>query len=318
MCLLKPCHTHLALVRAYSERMTATPYLRATCPEFLQLFPEQARLQQLGGGFTWTEGPVYVPGRQAVIFSDVRQNKTWRYTDAGQLAVELDPSHHQNGHCLDAQYRLIACSHGQRALLRQEDSGEWTTLVSTFEGQRLNSPNDVCLAPDGSLWFSDPTYGLDNPQEGYGGTKELPGNWVFRLTPDGHLSAPIRGRSMPNGLAFTSADTLLLADTAEDEGKVYRYHITVDGTATCQGVHFSLSPGLTDGLRIDQAGRIWSSAGDGVQVFSADGQTEIGRILLPETCANLCFGGPNGTTLYMTATSALWCIETNVSALSWV
>lgn len=288
--------------------------LQATRPEFLNLFPAGAAPEQLGSGMTWTEGPTYVPSRQAVIFSDVRQNKTWRYTDAGALEIEMDPSHHQNGHCLDAQGRLVACSHGLRAVLRQETDGSWTTLADRFEGKKLNSPNDVALHPDGSLWFSDPSYGIDKPEEGYGGEMELPGRWVFRIAPDGTLSAPIRDRVKPNGLAFASADTLLLADTGE--GKTYRYRVTPDGQAECLDVCFEVSPGKTDGLRLDEAGRIWSSAGDGVHVLSPDGKTELGRILMPETCANLCFGGPDGTTLYMTVSTGFWRIQTQVKGLS--
>lgn len=301
---------------AHASRYTGTmpAHLQATQPDFLELFVPSAQPVELGSGYTWTEGPVYLPADQALIFSDVRQNKTWRYA-GGQMQPELDPSDYQNGHCLDAQGRLVACSHGQRALLRQEISGEWTVLAERFEGQRFNSPNDVCLAPDGSLWFSDPTYGLDNPLEGYGGEAELPGRWVFRLSTQGKLSAPIRDRLQPNGLAFAAPDILLLADTDEREKKVYRYHVE-DGKATCQGVHFAVEPGLTDGLRLDEAGRIWSSAGDGVHVISADGKTELGRIILPQICSNLCFGGPQGTTLYMTASGAVWSIETRVRGLA--
>ena len=262
--------------------------LQATRSEFLDLFPAGAEAHKLADGFTWTEGPVYVPARSAVIFSDVRQNRTWAWTDDGQLSPEMHPSHHQNGHCLDRQGHLIACSHGLRRLERQrEPGGAWEALADSFEGKKLNSPNDVCLAPDGSLWFSDPTYGIDKPEEGYGGEMELPGRWVFRLAPDGSLSAPIRDRAKPNGLAFADAQTLLLADTGEN--RVYRYRVSPSGAAECQGAHFEVSPGKTDGLRLDEAGRIWSSAGDGVHVLSPDGQTELGRVLTPvrqATCAS--------------------------------
>ncbi|MFC4638690.1 SMP-30/gluconolactonase/LRE family protein [Deinococcus hohokamensis] len=288
--------------------------LRATHPEFLTLFPPDASLIRLATGFTWTEGPTYVPTRQAVIFSDVRQNRTWAYTDSGDLLEELTPSHHQNGHCLDAQGRLIACSHGLRALLRQEEDGRWTVLADRFEGKKLNSPNDVALHPDGSLWFTDPTYGLDKPEEGYGGQKEQSGNFVYRLAPDGTLSAPIRERAKPNGLAFVSAQRLLLADTGE--GKTYAYTVGADGSATLEREWFSVSPGKTDGLRLDEEGRIWSSAGDGVHVLSPEGE-ELGRILVPETVSNLCFGGPHGTDLTVTATTGLYRIPTKTRGLSW-
>lgn len=283
--------------------------LSATHPSFLDLFPAGAAPEKLAEGFTWSEGPVYVPSRGAVIFSDVRQNRTWRWTDAGQLEQEAFPSHHQNGHCLDAQGRLVACSQGLRALLRQGEDGRWTILADAFEGQRLNSPNDVALHPDGSLWFSDPPYGLDNPAESYGGERELAGNWVFRLAPDGTLTAPIRDRVKPNGLRFASAERLLLADTGDSQTHAYR--ISPDGAAAYERVWFTVDPGKTDGLRLDLDGRIWSSAGDGVHVLSAGGE-ELGRIGLPQKVSNLCFGGPQGTTLFMTAIHELWKIETTV------
>ncbi|MFD1731512.1 SMP-30/gluconolactonase/LRE family protein [Deinococcus malanensis] len=248
-----------------------------------------------------------------MVFSDVRQNRTWAYTDSGELHGEMNPSHHQNGHCLDDQGRLIACSHGLRALVRQEDDGSWTTLADRFEGRRMNSPNDVALHPDGSLWFTDPTYGIDKPEEGYGGQKEQPGNYVYRLDPDGTLSAPVRDRVKPNGLAFVSAERLLLADTGEGKTHAYR----VQGvTATHEREWFSVSPGKTDGLRIDEQGRIWSSAGDGVHVLTPEGQ-ELGRVLVPETVSNLCFSGPQGTDLTITATTGVYRIPTCTRALSW-
>ena len=284
--------------------------LQATRPEFLDLFPEGAAPRRLAGDLTWAEGPVYVPQRGAVIFSDVRQNRTWRWTDAGALEVEMEPSHHQNGHCLDAEGRLVACSHGLRALVRQDHAGgEWTVLAERFGGRRLNSPNDVTLAPDGSLWFTDPTYGLDKPEEGYGGEKEQPGNYVYRVAPDGELTAPIRDREKPNGVAFLKSGELLVADTGD--GQTHRYRVTDAGEADYAGVHFSVSPGKTDGLRVDEAGRIWASAGDGVHVLTPEGE-ELGRVLTPHTTSNLCFGGPRGTTLYLTVSSEFWAVETKV------
>ena len=287
--------------------------LQAKDPEFLRLLPAGAQARRLAGGFTWTEGPVYVPSRGAVIFSDVRDNRTWAWTDDGQLAPELSPSHHQNGHCLDAQGRLVACSHGLRALVRQTGAGgedsDWEVLADHFGGRRLNSPNDVCLAPDGSLWFSDPTYGIDKPEEGYGGEMELPGRWVFRYAPDGRLSAPIRDRVKPNGLVFMRSGDLLVADTGD--AQTHRYRVSAQGETEYAGVHFSVSPGKTDGLRVDEAGRIWASAGDGVHVLTEGGE-ELGRILTPQTTSNLCFGGPEGRTLFMTVSTEVWSLETNV------
>ncbi|MCY1703013.1 SMP-30/gluconolactonase/LRE family protein [Deinococcus sp. SL84] len=289
--------------------------LQAAQGGFLDLFPAGAQLTRLAGDFTWTEGPVWIPARGCLVFSDVRQNRTWRWTPGHGLAggtgleEEMNPSHHQNGHCLDAQGRLIACSHGDRAVLRQEEDGRWTTLAAEWQGRRLNSPNDVALHPDGSLWFSDPTYGIDKPEEGYGGEMEQPGRFVYRIAPDGTLSCPIQDRHKPNGLAFLSASELLLADTGDNSAThLYR----VDGSrAEYVREAFRVDQGKTDGLRVDAEGRIWSSAGDGVHVLTPDGK-ELGRILVPETVANLCFGGADGTDLFMTATSGLYHLPTRV------
>ncbi|WP_261664559.1 SMP-30/gluconolactonase/LRE family protein [Deinococcus sp. Marseille-Q6407] len=286
-----------------------SPLFQAAQGGFLDLFPEGAELTRLAGDFTWTEGPCWIPARGCVVFSDVRQDRTWRWTPGSGLAEEMNPSRHQNGHCLDAQGRLVACSHGDRAVLRQEEDGRWTTLASEWQGQRLNSPNDVALSPDGSLWFSDPTYGIDKPEEGYGGEMELPGRYVFRIAPDGTLSCPITDRHKPNGLAFRSANELLLSDTG-DQAATHLYRIDGD-RAEHQGGFFQVDQGKTDGLRVDADGRIWSSAGDGVHVFSPQGE-ELGRILLPETAANLCFGGADGTELFITASTGLYHLPTRV------
>lgn len=281
-------------------------------PAFDALVPPAATLRLLGDGYSWAEGPTWDACRQTLVFSDVVQNRIIGWTaDAGPRDL-LRPSHHQNGHCTDAAGRLIACSHGQRALLRREDDDRWAVLADRFEGARLNSPNDVALHPDGSLWFTDPTYGLEKPTEGYGGDKEIAGQFVFRLAPDGSLTAPIRDLDQPNGICFVSHDRLLVSDTGADPA-THAFIIAADGTVRHDGVFVRVSPGLTDGLRAGASGHLWLSAGDGVHVLTPDGR-ELGRIRTPKTAANLCFGGASGTTLFITATDALWAIETNESA----
>lgn len=271
------------------------------------LWAPGATPRRVGGGFRWAEGPVWWPAGGVFVFSDVRADRTHTFDPAsGALAVQLEPSGHRNGHGLDAQGRLVACSHGERALLRREEHGGWTVLASHFQGRRFNSPNDVALHPDGSLWFSDPDYGLIKPEEGHGGERELPGCWVFRLSPSGELSAPIRDRDKPNGLAFADEHTLLLADTGD--GATHRYRVTGE-TAQWEGEHFRVQPGKTDGLRVDVDGRIWSSAGDGVHVLDAAG-AEIARLPVPEKVANLAFGGPEGNLLLITASTSVYLLET--------
>lgn len=286
-------------------------------PEFLALFPKDAKLCRLADGFTWTEGPVWVPSRRAFLFSDVRQNKSWWWDAEDGLSLADAPSHHQNGHCLDAAERVIACSQGLRALMRRGKGGLWTILSDSWQGRRFNSPNDVALHPDGSLWFTDPTYGIDKADEGYGGEMEQAGRWVYRWSEKSGLSREILDRHKPNGLAFIDAEHLLLADTGDDAathlykiegGKVYR-----ERTA------FVVSEGKTDGLRVDAAGRVWSSSRAGVEVFAsmAEDFRPLGVLPLPITCANLCFGGEGGDVLFITATDSIYAVQTMARVQSW-
>lgn len=286
-------------------------------PDFLALFPEDAKLCRLADGFTWTEGPVWVPARGAFMFSDVRQNKTWWWNAEDGLSLADAPSHHQNGHCLDEAERVIACSHGLRALMRRGHDGLWTILADSWQGRRLNSPNDVALHPDGSLWFTDPTYGIDKADEGYGGEMEQSGRWVYRWSEQDGLSREIFDCHKPNGLAFIDAEHLLIADTGDDAA-THLYRIQ-DGKVIHDKTAFVVSEGKTDGLRVDAEGRVWSSSRAGVEVFSSleEGFAPLGVLPLPITCANLCFGGERNDVLFMTVTDSIYAVQTKVRGQSW-
>lgn len=289
-----------------------------------------AVLERLWTGSTWGEGPVYLPDGR-VVWSDIPGNRLLVWQEGHEVQEYLKPSHFQNGHVLDHQGRIVGCSHGERAIVRQEQDGLWTVLVGEYRGRRLNSPNDVVVARDGSIWFTDPPYGLIQPQEGYGGTQEQPGQEVYRFDPEtGDLRAVVRGMVCPNGLAFSPDEAVLyVGDTAgthsgETHWPERHHHIlaydvldgeVVDGEAAHARVFAEVSPGFPDGFRVDVHGNLWTSSGSGVQVFAPDG-TRLGEIAVPEAIGNLTFGGPDGTTLFIAASTSLYRFEVNVRGVT--
>ncbi|WP_428194556.1 SMP-30/gluconolactonase/LRE family protein [Deinococcus saxicola] len=289
------------------------------------LLKQGAALERLWTGATWGEGPVYLPDGR-LVWSDIPGNRLLVWQEGGGVQEYLKPSHFQNGHVLDHQGRIIGCSHGERAIVRQEHDGGWKVLVGEYQGRRLNSPNDVVVARDGSIWFTDPPYGLIQPHEGYGGTQEQPGQEVYRFDPEtGNMRVVVRGMVCPNGLAFSPDESVLyVGDTAgthpaETHWPERHHHIMahdmVDGQATNARLFAEVSPGFPDGFRIDVHGNLWTSSGSGVQVFAPDG-TRLGEINVPEAIGNLTFGGPDGSTLFMAASTSLYRIEVNVRGMT--
>jgi gluconolactonase len=276
---------------------------------------------RLGGDGKWSEGPVYLADSDSVIWSDIPNNRIlqWKAAD-GSVSTWRSPANFSNGHTLDNQGRVIQCSHGARAVLRMEPDGSVTTLVSHVGAARLNSPNDVVVASDDSIWFSDPPYGILSNNEGYQADSELPGCYVYRFEPaSGRLDAVVTDMIYPNGLAFSPDETVLyVSDTSEvpmgDGGHhhVRAYDLVRGGdvpvAVTNSRVFAEIRPGLPDGFRVDTNGNLYVSSLDAIQVFSLDG-TRIGRIPVPERIANCCFGGRDGHTLFITATSSLYSIR---------
>jgi gluconolactonase len=284
-------------------------------PRFERLVPADAELVWHAGGALWAEGPVYVPEDHAVIWSDVRRNVVHRWTQAGGVTDLHRPSDFSNGHTLDHDGRVLACEHGLRRVARYERDGTRTTVVDRYQGKRLNSPNDLVVASDGAIWFTDPPYGIIDDREGYRADSELGGCFVFRFDrATGELTVAADSLVHPNGLAFSTDErTLYVSDTAKAEG---RHHIVafdvVDGRRLeRERVFHVMEPGVSDGFRVDVDGNVWTSAGDGIHVLDADG-VELGRILLPEEASNCTFGGPDGRRLFITATSTLWSIEVGI------
>jgi gluconolactonase len=294
-------------------------------PRFERLVPADAELIALAGGAIWAEGPVYLPGEDAVLWSDVRGNVVRRWTAGGEQDL-FRPSDFANGHTLGRDGLVLACEHGPRRVARYERDDSRTTVVDRFEGRRLNSPNDIVVASDSSIWFTDPPYGILDDNEGYQADSELGGCFVFRFDPvTAELAMVSDDLVHPNGLAFSPDEQVLyVSDTEAARPGVGNHHIlafdVVDGRRLASPRVFTvIEPGVPDGLRVDVEGNVWTSAGDGIHVLDASG-TELGRIVLPQAASNCTFGGPDGRRLFITATSTLWSIVVGVrgAATPWV
>jgi gluconolactonase len=287
-------------------------------PRFERLVPASARIDALADGALWAEGPVYLPDEDAVVWSDVRGNVVRRWAEATGARDLYRPSDFANGHTLDHDGRVLACEHGPRRVARYERDGSRTTVVDRHLGRRLNSPNDIVVASDGAIWFTDPPYGILDDNEGYRADSELEGCFVFRLDrASGELTVASDAILHPNGLAFSPDETTLyVSDTSIARVDGGNHHIVafdvLDGRTLAQPRVFKvIEPGVSDGLRVDVEGNVWTSAGDGIHVLAPDA-TELGRIVLPEEASNCTFGGPDGRRLFITATSTLWSIEVGI------
>ena len=287
-------------------------------PRFERLVPSQAELVRLADGAIWAEGPVYLPDQDAVVWSDVRRNLVRRWSAADGARDLYQPSDFSNGHTLDDDGRVLACEHGLRRVSRYERDGSRTTVIDRYEGKRLNSPNDIVVASDGAIWFTDPPYGILDDSEGYRADSELGGCFVFRLDrTTGELTIATDALEHPNGLAFSPDETTLyVSDTSISRVEGGNHHIVafdvIDGDRLGSSRIFDvMDPGVSDGLRVDVEGNVWTSAGDGIHVLDASG-VELGRILLPEAASNCTFGGFDGRRLFITATSTLWAVQVGI------
>ena len=288
---------------------------------FKSILLPDSKLEQLASGAVWSEGPVYFEHDESVIWSDIPGNRLLHWNASDGMSEFLKPSHFQNGHTLDLQGRIIACSHGERAIVRLEHDGNWTVLVNRFEGKRLNSPNDVVVKSDGTIWFSDPPYGLIQPNEGYGGAQEQAGCFVYRFDPVNlDIDAVVTDMEKPNGLAFSPDEKILyVSDTSashDENGKnQIRAYDVIDDSSTANGRVFAvIEPGLPDGFRLDKQGWIFTSSEDSVQVLTPQGEL-LGKILVPEKIGNLTFGGKNKDRLFIAASSSLYAITLNTQGV---
>ncbi|NOL44722.1 SMP-30/gluconolactonase/LRE family protein [Kribbella sandramycini] len=268
-------------------------------------------LERLWTGGRWLEGPAYSPAGRYLVWSDIPNDRILRWDETSyQVSVFRQPAGYTNGHTLDQQGRLVSCEHGNRRVTRTEHTGQVTVLADRHEGNRLNSPNDVVVQRDGSVWFTDPAYGIDNDLEGYQAEIETGGCHVYRIAPDGVLTRVADDFDRPNGLAFSPDESLLyITDTERATMRVF----TVDGDRISGGELFAeCGNGAFDGIRVDTAGRVWASAADGVHVYHPDG-TLLGKLLVPEVVSNLTFGGPKRNRLFITATTSVYSLYTTVN-----
>lgn len=288
---------------------------------FRNLVVPSAGLEDLYSGCRWAEGPVWFADTGCLIWSDIPNERMLRWVPDGDVSVFRAPSNFANGNTRDRQGRLVSCEHGTRRVTRTEIDGSITVLADSYKGKRLNSPNDVVVRSDGSIWFTDPTYGILSDYEGYKAEPEQATRNVYRLDPaSGELEAVVDDFRQPNGLAFSPDETkLYIADSAASHDNSAPRHIrvfdVVDGKKLAKGKVFcGIDTGIPDGFRADTEGNIWTSAGDGVHCFAPDG-TLIGKIRIPQTVANLTFGGPRRNQLFITATRSLYRIYTTATGV---
>lgn len=292
-------------------------------PETIEIYDDRlhalvrpgATLAKLANGAVHSEGPVYLHEDDSVVWSDAHGNCLLRWSASDGTSVLRDPSDYQSGNYRDLEGRLVSCSSGLRAIIRREYNGEWKILVDRYQGKRLNSPNDLVVKSDGTIWFTDPPYGITQPNQGYGGKQEQDGCYVYRFDPaTGEIYPVVTDMVRPNGLAFSPDESLLyISDTAAFNIPGGPHHIrvydVVDGRYTKNGRVFAdIEPGQPDGLRVDEHGNVFTSSQDSVQVYAPDG-TRLGKILVPETCANLTFGGKERDRLFITAGKSLYAID---------
>ena len=283
-------------------------------PRFNALFNGNARLDLLYTGCKWAEGPAYFGGGRYLVWSDIPNNRQMRYDETdGSVSVFRSPSNYSNGNTVDRQGRQVTCEHGERRVTRTEHDGTITVIADRFEGKRFNSPNDVVVKSDDSIWFTDPAYGIDSDYEGHKSESEIGRCNVYRVDPkSGAITAVITDMVRPNGLAFSIDEKkLYVADTGRTHGPQNPKHIRVfdvNGDKLSGGREFAeCTAGLFDGFRLDVDGRIWTSAEDGVHCYDPDG-TLIGKIHVPEVVANVCFGGVKRNRLYICGTTSLYAI----------
>jgi len=279
-----------------------------------ELIERGAELKKLASGMKFTEGPVWIPKSNKLVFSDIPNSKLMQWTEARGLEVYLAESEQTNGNILDLEGNLISCRHRARDLVRTNSAGELEVLANKFEGKTFNSPNDVAIKSDGSLWFTDPPWGLK-------GEREIPGNWVYCRQPDGKITVVSRELAMPNGINFSPDETrFYVADTGGHQlvpdpalrnapAKVHIFKVNPDNTVSKLP---EMIDAHSDGMCVDQQGNLYTTTAKGIEIFDREGQP-AGIIPVPEQPANVTFGGTDYKTLFITARTSLYSIQMAVS-----
>jgi gluconolactonase len=291
-----------------------------------QRYATSSALEELHSGMRWSEGPVWFADSQQLLFVDVPSSRIHRWAEGQGVSTMRSPSNYANGMTRDREGRLITCEHETRRVTRTELDGSITVIADRYQGRRLNSPNDVVVKSDGTVWFSDPDYGILSDYSGVKAESEIGACNVYRWDPRSHqLAIAGAGFSKPNGLAFSPDERhLYVADSgrthdANAPHAIYRFDVSADGNLTSKALFFEVERGVPDGLRVDVDGNIWTSSvsDEGVLCITPEGEL-IGRIRVPEPVSNVCFGGPKMNRLFITAESKLYSVFVGVRGLSCV
>ena len=278
--------------------------------DLFKSYIKRTEFTQLFQGTLWAEGPCYIPNKDMLVWSDNPNNRMMKLVN-GQVSEFRNPSNFCNGNTIDNEENLISCSHGGRCIYKTDDDLNVSIVVDQFKGKKFNSPNDVCVKLDDTIWFTDPPYGILSDYEGYPGEQEYGGCYVFRFNPKtNNLDVMNTNLDRPNGIAFSHDEKkLYIADTGENIKCLYVFDVGVDSIIN-QKLVYDFKPFFSDGFRSDINGNIWTSAGKAIKCFNPNNEL-IGQLLVPELVSNLEFGGKEGNILYVTATSSLYSMELN-------
>jgi gluconolactonase len=305
------------------------PHIEALDAKRFKGSPGTGAVERVATGFRWAEGPAYFRAGRYLIFSDIPNNRQMRLLeDDDHLSVFRSPSYNSNGNTVDRQGRLITCQHAGRRVVRTELDGRITIIADSYNGKKLNSPNDVVVASDDSIWFTDPSYGIGGNYEGLQTQQEQATHNVYRVDAhSGEVKMLVDDFTQPNGLAFSPDEKkLYIIDSGITHGgpshiRVFDVDVGAGKLSNSKVFAEGFAPGLTDGMRLDVEGNVWTSMGwadpkeDGVRCYAPSGDL-IGKIHLPETCANLCFGGLLRNRLYMCASTSVYALYVNTQGVA--
>jgi gluconolactonase len=311
--------------RALSERAAMfTDSFEIKDDRFARLALPNVHLEKIWSGCRWAEGPAWFPAGRYLVWSDIPNDRMLRWDETdGSVSIFRAPANNSNGHTVDREGRLVSCEHRTRRITRTEHDGTLTVLASLFGGKRFNSPNDLVVKSDGSIWFTDPSYGIDSHYEGDAGPSEIGKCHVYRLDPTTKaVEAVATDFVMPNGIAFSPDEKFLyIADSGVTHVKngprhIRRFQVSDNGRGILASEIFATcKDGMFDGFRFDVAGNLWTSAGDGVHCYAPDGAL-IGKIRVPETVANVCFVGLKRNRLFICATTSIYAIFVNTTGMA--
>jgi gluconolactonase len=309
-----------ALAQWQSSTRYPDPAIQIVDQSFARYRLNATKVERLATGFRWSEGPVWFGDGRYLLWSDIPNNRIMRWDEETGIASDFrKPSNFANGNTRDRQGRLLTCEHGLRRVSRTNYDGTITTVADKFEGKPLNSPNDICVRSDDTIWFSDPPFGILSNYQGNVSPIELPSN-IYRLDPKTGRATVVEGAlTRPNGVEFSPDETkCYIQDSGSSPRYIYAYDVVDNGTrlANKRILITAEAEGTPDGFRVDMDGNLWCGWGmgraelDGVKVFNPEGKP-IGFIALPERCANLCFGGRKRNRLFMTASHSLYALYLN-------